>query len=219
MIKISNGTKKFKEKTIFENIDLTLHPGEVTGIIGRNGSGKTVLFKCILGFYRLSEGKIEVDDLILGKDIDILKDVGAIIETPGYLGDLTGYQNLELLYTIRNTKNKKHIDDTLKRVGLDCSNKIKVKNYSLGMKQRLAIAQCIMENPKIIILDEPMNGLDSSGVSEIRALIQDLKKENKIIVLASHSKEDIDILCDKVFRIEDKHLELVRQNYSSIRKV
>ena len=136
------------------------------------------------------------------KDIDMLTEAGVIIEEPAVLGNASGYKNLDYLYRIRNTKNKEHLYEVMEKVGLDPKSRKKVKNYSMGMRQRLAIAQAIMENQDILILDEPMNGLDKSGVADMRKLFLELKEKGKTILLASHNKEEIDILCDHVYEME-----------------
>ena len=166
--------------------------GTICGIIGRNGSGKTVLFKCICGLLQINEGSILVDK----------KEIGAIIEEPGFLKQYSGKQNLRLLASMSGKENI-DIEKVLKAVGLEHAGRKKVGKYSMGMRQRLGIAQAIMENQSILILDEPMNGLDNKGVDEIRKLILDLKKEGRSIILASHNREDIQILCDQVYEMDN----------------
>ena len=202
---IEKVTKKFGTNVILENITLHCHKGKIYGIIGHNGSGKTVLLKCICGFYKVTEGKICVDGKKIGKDLDVLPNAGIIIEEAGFLKRYNALKNLRVLYTIRNKKNDEHLEQVLKMVGLSGSDRKKVGKYSLGMKQRLAIAQAIMENQQILILDEPMNGLDRKGMDEMRQLFLGLKK-NKIILLASHNKDDINILCDEVYQLENSKM-------------
>ncbi len=202
IVRIENANKSFGKQQVLKDVSLDCRKGEICGIVGHNGSGKTVLFKCICGLLKLDSGAIWVNDKQLHKDIDMLNDAGVIIEEPAILGNCTGYQNLEYLYRIRNKKNKEHICNMLKLVGLNPNSKKKAKNYSMGMRQRLAIAQAIMENQQILILDEPMNGLDKNGVKEMRELFLKLKEQGKTIILASHNKEDIDILCDHVYEME-----------------
>lgn len=202
IIVLENVSKQFKNYRALDNISLTFKKGKIYGIIGRNGSGKSVLFKCICGFMPVTTGKIIVDGLQIGKDTDIAKNTGIIIENPGFLPNCSGYKNLMLLVSMTRKVNKEEIYDVIKKVGLDASSKKKVGNYSLGMKQRLGIAQAIMDNPDILILDEPMNGLDNEGVGEIRNLLIKLKEEGKTILLASHNKEDINVLCDEVYEMD-----------------
>lgn len=203
MICVNNGTKSFKNQEVLSNINIVFESGKIYGIVGYNGSGKSVLLKCICGFFTLDSGEIEINGKKLKKDIDMIQDAGVIIEEPAFLKEYSGKRNLEFLYSIRNKLNPEVISKAMRLVGLDENSKKKVKNYSLGMKQRLAIAQAIMENPKILLLDEPMNGLDKNGVQEIRELLLDLKKQDKTIVLVSHNQEDIRVLCDELYEIEN----------------
>ena len=203
MICVNNGTKSFKNQEVLNNINIVFESGKIYGIVGYNGSGKSVLLKCICGFLTLDSGEIEINGKKLKKDIDMIQDAGVIIEEPAFLKEYSGKRNLEFLYSIRNKLNPEVISKAMRLVGLDENSKKKVKNYSLGMKQRLAIAQAIMENPKILLLDEPMNSLDKNGVQEIRELLLDLKKQDKTIVLVSHNQEDIRVLCDELYEIEN----------------
>lgn len=203
---IKNAVKDFKETRALDDVSLEFEQGKIHGIIGRNGSGKTVLMKAICGFVPLTSGEIYVNGLQIGKDIDIPRDVGIIIEAPGFLPNYSGFKNLEFLASIKRTINKSMIKDVIRRVGLDPESPKWVSKYSLGMRQRLGIAQAIMENPSILILDEPMNGLDNRGVQEIRTLLMNLRDEGKTILIASHSTEDISILCDTVHELDGGHL-------------
>lgn len=203
MICVNNGTKSFKNQEVLSNINIVFESGKIYGIVGYNGSGKSVLLKCICGFITLDSGEIEIYGKKLKKDIDMIQDAGVIIEEPAFLKEYSGKRNLEFLYSIRNKLNSEAISKAMRLVGLDENSKKKVKNYSLGMKQRLAIAQAIMENPKILLLDEPMNGLDKNGIQEIRELLLNLKKQDKTIVLVSHNQEDIRVLCDELYEIEN----------------
>lgn len=205
-IKIMNAAKKFKENEVLKDVSLECKPGHIYGIIGYNGSGKTVLFKCICGFLTLDAGSILVDDKQIGKDLNIIEDAGIIIEEPAFLAKKSGYQNLDFLYGIRHKRDQEYINSILAKVGLDPSMKKPVKTYSLGMRQRLAIAQAIMENQSILILDEPMNGLDKKGVQDMRKLFLEMKEDGKTILLASHNREDINLLCDEVYEMEDGRL-------------
>lgn len=202
IIKLDNVSKSFKTTTVLNNISQEFEKGKIYGLVGRNGSGKTMLLKCICGFVAPTEGKVVVNGKVVGKDVDIPEDIGLIIETPGFLPNYDGFNNLKFLAMINNKISDEDIRNVMKKVGLDNVGKKHVGKYSLGMRQRLGIAQAIMENPSILILDEPMNGLDNSGVEEMRKLFLGLKKEGKTILLASHGKEDISILCDRVLEMD-----------------
>ncbi len=202
IIEIRSATKLFKEVKALDNVSVSFEKGKIHGIVGRNGSGKTVLMKCICGLMYLNSGEILVNSIRVGKDKDIPDNIGAIIEAPGFLPNFSGYKNLKFLADIKKKADKEKIIKTLEFVGLDPQSKKHVGKYSLGMRQRLGIAQAIMEEPEILILDEPMNGLDNDGVAQIRGLILSLKEEGKTIILASHNREDINILCDTVFEMD-----------------
>ena len=203
LIEIQDVVKRFGEQTVLDHVSLSVTPGKIYGIIGRNGSGKTVLFKSICGFVLPDAGKILVRGKQVGKDVDIPQGIGIIIEHPGFLRDYSGFQNLKLLARLQKKITDEKIKESIRLVGLDPEDKKKVGKFSLGMRQRLGIAQAIMENQSILILDEPMNGLDNKGVDEIRKLILDLKKEGRSIILASHNREDIQILCDQVYEMDN----------------
>jgi len=210
IIRVENASKSFRGHTVLKKVSLTCEVGNIYGIIGYNGSGKTVLFKSICGLYRLDEGEIWIGDKKMKRDIDMLTEAGIIIEEPSFLRNYSGYKNLDFLYRIRNKKNRQHLYEVMRKVGLDPLSKKRVCNYSLGMRQRLAIAQAIMEEQPILILDEPMNGLDKRGVSEMRDFFKELKNQGKTILMASHNKEDIDVLCDRVYEMDAGVLTMVR---------
>lgn len=202
VITVKNATKQFKEAVVLNNISVTFEKGNVHGLIGRNGSGKTMLMKCICGIVPLTSGEITVNDKVIGKDTDIPKNVGVIIETPGFLPGYSGYSNLKFLAMVNHKIGKEEIRNAIKSVGLNPDDKKHVGKYSLGMRQRLGLAQAIMENPDLLILDEPMNGLDKDGVKDMRQYLLDLKEQGKTILIASHSAEDIDVLCDTVHEMD-----------------
>ena len=202
VIKVEHVSMVFGEETVLKDVSFEFEEGKIYGIIGNNGSGKTVLMKCICGFLVPTRGKIFVNYKQVGKDVDFPEDMGIIIETPGFLPNLTGFKNLELLASIQNKIGVDVIRETLEKVGLDYKSKKPVAKYSLGMRQRLGIAQAIMEDPSILILDEPFNGLDKKGVAHIHKLILELKNRNKTIILSSHSQNDIDVLCDVVCEMD-----------------
>lgn len=209
MIEISHISKSFQTYRALDDVSLDIEKGKIYGIIGRNGSGKTVLFKCICGFLKTDSGEIKVDGKIIGKEIEAPQNAGIIIENPGFLSAYSGYQNLKFLADINKKIGKQEIRDVLEKVGLDPTIKKPVGKYSLGMRQRLGIAQAIMENPSLLILDEPMNGLDYQGVKDVRKILLDLKEEGKTILLASHNREDIAFLCDETVHID--HGKLVER--------
>lgn len=212
IIEVTHATKKFKEVTALNDISISFEENQIHGIVGRNGSGKTVLFKCICGLMRLDSGTIAVRDKVVGVDVDIPPHVGTIIEAPGFLPNYSGLQNLKFLAGINRAIQLSDIKASLKRVGLDPEMKKHVGKYSLGMRQRLGIAQAIMEKPDILILDEPMNGLDNDGVLEIRKLLLQLKSSGATILLASHSKEDIQALCDTVLEMDKGRIVVAQSN-------
>lgn len=209
-IEIKNVSKRFGDQLVLNKISVTFQKGTICGIIGRNGSGKTVLLKSICGLIPHDEGHIIVDGKEVGETVDIAENIGVIIETPGFLPDYSGYRNLQFLMGIKQRVVPERIKKAMRLVGLAPEDKKKVGKYSLGMRQRLGIAQAIMEDPAILILDEPLNGLDKTGVSEMRQLFLKMKADDKLILLASHNKEDIDILCDYVYEIENGTLQKIR---------
>jgi ABC-2 type transport system ATP-binding protein len=201
-IKVENITKKFGETTVLDGISLPFDKNKIHGLIGRNGSGKTMLLKCICGFVIPTTGTIYVNGMQIGKDLDVPESVGIIIKAPSFLPNYDGYTNLKFLAAINNIISKEQIYAVIEKVGLDPKSKRPVGKYSLGMRQRLGIAQALMEDPDILILDEPMNGLDNQGVADIRKLLLELRNQGKTIILASHGKEDIEILCDTVHELD-----------------
>lgn len=202
MIEIKNLCKSFGDAQVLKNISMTLESGKIYGLVGRNGSGKTMLMKHILGLVKATSGQILIDGQEIGKDIDIPQNVGAIIETPGFLPEYSAFKNLKLLAMIRGKISDNQIKETLQLVGLNPTSKKHVGTYSLGMKQRLGLAQALMEDPDILLLDEPLSGLDNDGVKQMYQILLHQKKRGKLMVIASHSKEDIAILCDEVFQFD-----------------
>lgn len=191
-----------KTTPILKAINISFEKGKIHGLIGRNGSGKTMLMKCICGFIKPTEGEVYVADKRIGKDCDFPESIGVIIETPGFIPYYSGYKNLKLLADLNRKIDSQKIKQSMKQVGLDPESKLHIKKYSLGMRQRLGLAQAIMENPDLLILDEPMNGLDKDGVADMRKYLLELKEQGKTILIASHSAEDIEILCDTVCEMD-----------------
>ncbi len=202
-IQVTNLYKSFGREKVLQNVNLIIEPGEIYGIVGNNGSGKTVLMKCICGFLKPDRGQVVVNGVKIGKEKDFPDSLGMIIETPGFLPNLSGYRNLKILAGLKQKIGKAEIRETLLRVGLNPDMRKPVAKYSLGMRQRLGIAQAIMENPDVLILDEPFNGLDKTGVRQMRDLLKELKIQKKAILLASHNAQDIEELCDQVHEMEE----------------
>lgn len=190
------------KQELLKDISVNFDYGKIYGIIGRNGSGKTLLFKCISGFILPTHGDVHVIGEQVGKDIDFSGHMGVIIETPGFIPHYSAYRNLKILADISGGAKKERIIECIRMVGLDEKEKKPVKKYSLGMRQRLGLAQAIMEDPQVLVLDEPMNGLDKHGVEDVRKLLLQLKEQDKTILIASHNAEDIRLLCDEVYEME-----------------
>lgn len=210
MIQVHNVDLIIKKTHILQGVSVSFQKGKIHGLIGRNGSGKTMLMKCICGFVKPTSGEIIVSGKRIGKDCDFPDNTGIIIETPGFIPYYSGYKNLKLLADLRGKITKDDIRKTMEQVGLDPNLKRHVRKYSLGMRQRLGLTQAIMENPDLLILDEPMNGLDKEGVADMRQYLLNLKEQGKTILIASHSAEDIDVLCDTVYEMDKGRLEKIR---------
>ncbi len=210
MVKVEGVSLTLQKNPILQDINVHFERGKIHGLIGRNGSGKTMLMKCVCGFVKPTNGTILVNGKRIGKDCDFPESVGIIIETPGFIPYYSGYKNLKLLADLRGKISKEGVKTAMERVGLDPDLKRRVGKYSLGMRQRLGLAQAIMENPDLLILDEPMNGLDKEGVKDMRQYLLDLKEQGKTILIASHSAEDIDVLCDTVCEMDKGVLTVVR---------
>ncbi|KNH35640.1 ATP-binding cassette domain-containing protein [Exiguobacterium acetylicum] len=209
MIKLEQVTKGYQGNPLFADVDLTIQKGDIVGITGPNGSGKSVLFKMICGFIHPDAGTITVRNEQLGPTRRFPENVGVIIDRPGYIAHKSGFENLKQLATIRKVITDADIEQAMRTVSLQPGNRQKVKQYSLGMKQKLAIAQAIMEQQDILILDEAFNALDHDSVLRLRELLLSFKKEGKTIILTSHNQQDIDALCDAVYRINQGRLEQV----------
>ncbi len=207
-IEVVNLSKKFKDQLVLDSINMKLQEGTIYGLIGKNGSGKSVFLKVLCGFYKPTEGKILVDGIDITGRNSFLPDTRALIERPNFISDLTGYENLLLLSNILKKIGKEEIEKTLEEVNL-LKDKNKVySSYSLGMKQKLGIAQVIMEDPKVMILDEPFNGIESSTVDKICKKLLEFKKQGKIIILTSHHPEEISRVADKVYKFDEGKVQL-----------
>ena len=202
MIHINNLSLTIKKDAILNDINLHIKKGRITGLVGRNGCGKTMLMKCITGFVNPTEGEVIFDNKKIGVDVDFPDNVGIIIETPSFVPYYSGMKNLIELASLKRIIGKKEIEAVLKQVGLYEARKKQVRKYSLGMRQRLGIAQALMEKPDTLILDEPMNGLDNECVNLIRGILNDLRNQGKTILLVSHNEEDIRMLCDDIYEMD-----------------
>lgn len=207
---LENVYKSFGDSTVLKDINACFPAGQIHGIIGRNGSGKTVLLKCISGLTRYERGEIAVNGSIVGKQVEIPDSLGILIENPGFLPFLSGFKNLNYLARLGGIADKGDVMRAIKLVGLDPSSKKQVRKYSLGMRQRLGLAQAIMEDPSLLVLDEPLSGLDKQGVKEMRELFMEFQHKGKTIIIASHDQSDIDILCETVSKIDNGMMRRIK---------
>lgn len=201
-IEIKNVTKRFGETVAVNNATARFEKGKIHGIVGRNGSGKTVLFKCVCGLFPVTEGEITVLNQPVGDGKRVPRGIGAIIESPGFIRNCSGYRNLKYLMELSGRADRERIRQVILQVGLDPDSRKHVGKYSMGMRQRLGLAQALMEDPELLILDEPMNGLDKTGVDEMRTLFLQLRERGKTILIASHNPEDVRLLCDTLHEMD-----------------
>lgn len=201
-IEVQYVSKSFRDTQALKDVNVSFEKGLIHGIIGRNGSGKTVLFKCICGLFPVTQGSINVMGQVIGDGKRVPQNIGAIIEEPGFLPNCSGYRNLHYLMQLSGKADKARIREVIELVGLDPDSKKHVGKYSLGMRQRLGLAQAIMDDPDLLILDEPMNGLDKNGVADIRELLLQFKRAGKTILIASHNPDDVRILCDTIHEMD-----------------
>ena len=209
-IQIRNYSKTLNNEKVLENINMTFEYGNIYGVVGKNGSGKSLLLKSICGFANIKEGEIKIDNQILGKDLEFPKNIGAILDGAGFLNNLSGFENLKILASINNQISDNEIYKVMNLLGLDPLSTKKYKVYSLGMKQKLAICQAIMEDSKILILDEVFNALDEDTVVLMRNILKQFRNEGKLIIITSHIKEDIDTLCNQVYQLNNGKIEKER---------
>ena len=202
-IVVENVSKKFNRQLVLDNINLELTSGHIYGLAGINGSGKTVLMKCICGLSTPTSGRILIDDKQLGKDIDFPESIGALIESPGFIEHYSAYDNMQSLASIRKKTGKEEIKSLLEKVGLNPDEKKRVKKYSLGMRQKLGIAMALLDNPDIVILDEPFNALDKKSVLNVKNIILGLKSDNRLVILSSHDGKLLEEVTDKIYEIEE----------------
>lgn len=203
VIELKNVSKSFGKKTIYKNMNFVVKEGDCIGIIGGNGTGKSVLFQLIAGLVPADTGEIEINKKVLGREIDFPENVGILINSPGYIDYCSGFRNLQMLAQIQGKIGDEEVKAAMRLVGLEPEDRTRVRKYSMGMKQKLGIAQAIMENQQIIILDEPYNALDFNTNKEITRILVELKSQGKTILLTSHQHEYLEKLCDKMYIIED----------------
>ena len=213
-IVVKDFTKKLSHNYVLDDINLELESGKIYGFVGKNGSGKTMLMRAICGLILPTSGYVEIDGKALGKDISFPDSVGALIENPGFISGYSGFRNLKVLAQIKNKISNDKIIETIKSVGLDPQDKKSYGKYSLGMKQKLGIAAAIMEEPELLILDEPFNGLDEDSVDRVRDIILNYKNENNLIILSCHDKQEIEKLCDEIVEIKTGKIVSVSDNDS-----
>ena len=203
VVRLEDYCKSFKSADLFKNINLTLESGKVIGLKGKNGSGKTMLMRAISGLILPTSGKVYINDKELGRQISFPPSIGILIENPSFISNYTGFKNLKILASIQNRISDDEIRDAIRKVGLDPDDKRTFKKYSLGMKQRLGIAAAIMERPDIVILDEPINALDEAGAGLIKGLLDELKANGSLIIIACHDTEELNYLSDEIYEIYD----------------
>lgn len=208
MIELKQVSKKFGEKEVYQNLSLDIEEGECVGFVGENGSGKSVLFQLITGLLPVDSGMVKVGGEVLGENRDFPENVGILINEPGYIEYYSGYKNLQLLAEIKNIVGNKEIQQTMEMVGLDYRDKTPVRKYSMGMKQKLGIAQAIMEGQSVVILDEPYNALDFKTNLEITKILEQLKQNGKTLLLTSHQHEYLRKLCDTLYFIHENNVIL-----------
>lgn len=205
-IELKNITKVIKDTTVLEDINIKFNKGKIYGLRGKNGCGKTMLMRIICGLIKPTSGTVDINGQILWKDISFPQSIGALIENPSFIDGYTGYRNLKLLADIKGKIGEKEICQALLKVGLDPSDERKYKKYSLGMKQKLGIACAFMEYPDIVILDEPINAIDENGVELIRKILNELKEQDKIVIIACHDADEMDLLADEIIVMEGGHV-------------
>lgn len=209
MIEAREVCKSFRRAQILKSVSMNVAQGEIAGLVGNNGSGKSVFLKCLCGLLIPTSGTIVVEGKQLGKNRRFSENMGAVIEAPGFIPQISGYDNLKALWSLSRRAPLAAVAESIRRVGLDPKDRKKVGKYSMGMRQRLGLAQAIMENPRILLLDEPFNGLDKNGLKEMYAFIESLKAEGITAIVASHNPGDIERLCDSVYEMDDGRLERV----------
>ena len=210
-LEIQNLSKTISKNPILRNITMGMERGKIYGLRGKNGSGKTMLMRAICGLILPTEGSVSIDGEVLGKDISFPRSIGALIENPGFIANYSGLKNLQILAAIQNHIGQKDIEAIMEQLGLDSADPKKFKKYSLGMKQKLGIAAAVMENPDLIILDEPINALDEKSVEIVKQLLLNHKERGALIIISCHDREELEFLSDEVFCMEDGQ---IRDHYT-----
>lgn len=205
-VELKNVTKIIQKNEVLKGINLTFEGGKIYGLRGKNGSGKTMLMRAISGLITLTDGEIIIDGKRLGKDMSFPESIGILLENPSFIDNYSGYQNLKALADMNHLSSEDEIRKTIQMVGLDPNDKKKYKKYSLGMKQRLGIAAAIMEKPNLLLLDEPINAIDEKGVEQIRKILFDLKSEDRIIIVACHDREELNLLADEIIELQEGYI-------------
>jgi len=206
-IEVNNLTKIISGNTILNNINLRMEQGKIYGLKGKNGSGKTMFMRAICGLILPTEGQVVIDGKVLGKDISFPPSLGALIESPGFIGSYSAYKNLKILADIQGKIGEERIRESISLVGLDPDDRKKFRKYSLGMKQKLGIAAAIMENPEIIILDEPINALDEKSVDIVRDILRKHRDDGALILISCHDSEELEYLSDEIFIVESGNIK------------
>ncbi|KEZ87489.1 multidrug ABC transporter ATP-binding protein [Clostridium sulfidigenes] len=206
-IEVENLTKVISKNTVLSNINIKMEQGKIYGLKGKNGSGKTMLMRAICGLMIPTEGKVIIDGKVLGKELSFPESIGALIESPGFISNYSGYKNLKILADIQGKISEEKIKQTISLVGLDPEDKKKFKKYSLGMKQKLGIAAAIMEDAKIIVLDEPTNALDENSIKNLSEILRDLRDKGALIIISCHDSEELSYLSDEIFFIENGEMK------------
>lgn len=212
ILELKEISKDIRKNNILDNINLKMEGGKVYGLKGKNGCGKTMLMRVISGLIKPTKGQVIINNEVLGKDISFPRSIGVLIENPSFLRQYTGFDNLKMLASIKGEIGDEEIEATLKKVGLEPDDKRKYRKYSLGMKQKLGIACAVMETPDIVILDEPINAIDQSGVENVRSILDELKEKDKIIIIACHDTEEMELLADVIFEMENGKIVNERLN-------
>ena len=212
ILEVDKVSKKIRGKVILSDINLRMESGHIYGFVGRNGCGKTMLFRAVSGLMKIDKGRVILDNKVLGIDMTVLPNAGIVLENAGLYQEFTGFKNLRILSKLKSKISDNDIKKAIERVGLNPEDKRSYRKYSLGMKQRIVIAQSIMEKPDVLFLDEPTNALDAEGVEEIRKVIIEEKERGAIVLIASHNKEDIEILADKVYHMDSGKIISVEEH-------
>ena len=213
---IENLTKKISKNVVLDNINLDLFGGNIYGFVGRNGSGKTMLMRAICGLILPSQGCVKIDDKIIGKDMSFPPNAGVLIEYPGFISSYSGFKNLKIISSIQKKISDEDIRKAMIEVGLNPDEKKNYRKYSLGMKQKLGIAAAVMENPKLLILDEPFNALDEESVNKVRNIILEKSNEDNIIIISCHDYEEINMLCNKIIKLDSGKVVNIRENFIAV---